>query len=88
MISKVLFMEKCTGYEPADALRKFVSHKLEKSYEIKITDLERTFTFVTDCTATMPAFFGASVSSDRFAYYEILLGCVSYQLNKERKKSR
>lgn len=44
------------------------------------------FTFVTDYVATLPVYFGASISLNRFLYSDRWVWCIAHQLNTAMKR--
>lgn len=81
---KVLFVARCNGSETADALRNLIDESLGQ-FSTSVDILKGSFTFVTDCAATMAAIFGASVSPNRVPFSELWIGCISHQLNTAMK---
>lgn len=72
------------GSETADTLRELIFSNLA-TFDTSIDALKHHFTFVTDCAATMPAVFGASVSPSRILLSELWVGYVPQQLNTAMK---
>lgn len=85
--SKLLFITPHSGPETAQDIRGTLENRIKATTGFHLTDFEQTFTFVTDCAATMPCVFGASVSSSRVPYSHRWIGCISHQLNTSMKNA-
>ena len=82
--TRLLFITRCVGPESAQAISELLDKNLNQ-FNSSIEKLKSSFTFVTDCAATMPAVFGASVSPNRVPYSERWVGCMPHQLNTVMK---
>lgn len=86
IVRRLLFIARCSGTESASCLREMMDKQLCE-YGCSIETFSHSFTFVTDCAATMPAVFGASVSPNRVPFSEKWIGCIAHQLNTAMKKA-
>lgn len=86
IIRRLLFIARSTGSESAHALRDLMDSQL-KQFDTSIENLNKEFTFVTDCAATMPTVFGASVSPNRVSYSELWIACIAHQFNTAMKNA-
>lgn len=85
--TRLLFITPHVGAETAEEIRKTLDECLVASTGKPLEAYEKNFTFVTDCAATMPCVFGASVSPARVPYCERWVGCISHQLNTAMKNA-
>lgn len=85
--SRLLFIVNHTGPETAVEIRNTIDRNLIQTTGMPLSQFEKQFTFVTDCAATMPCVFGASVSEAKVRYCERWIGCICHQLNTAMKKA-
>lgn len=82
--TRVLFIVEHEDSEDALNIRTTIVKKLRSEYSIDLVFLERC-SFVTDCAATMPRVFDASVSPNQIPFSDRWVGCISHQLNTVMK---
>ena len=87
MKSRVMFVMEHKGCESAAELQSAFTNWLIDLHRVSLDELLSTFTFVTDCAATMPCIAGASSSSQKVPFCELWVGCISHQLNTAMKKA-
>lgn len=73
--------------ETAENIRKNINKAVKHSTGRSIAEFETRFTAVTDCAATMPKVFGASISPSKVPFSHKWVGCISHQLNTCMKSS-
>lgn len=57
----------------------------DKLYKVSVSDFENDFSFVTDCTTSMPCNFDASISEGRQQVSNRWFSCISHQRNMAMK---
>lgn len=85
LISRDIFLNGHTGSESAHNLRGSFDETLRTLFGIDLDAFLKTYTFFTDCAATIPKIVGASSSSNRTSYSEKWMECIIHQLNSTMK---